>query len=281
MATTEGYRPHFAMIRVDGNMVGMVQILTQGFMKGRVGAVILDRGPLWLVPDPPQDWIYGFFEAFSRDFPRSWLGRRRIIPECGPGVIPESDWTHLGFRPNPRLSPYQTIWIDLTLPPETIQARMTKSWRYDLRRGLLRSDLEITFSTTPQGALPIILHAAVDQRARGYCGLSAGRLMKLIRFCAAGDGVVIARAKKGPDDVAGAIFLRHGLDATYQTGWVNDAGRDIAANHVLLWRAIEHLAACGVRALDLGGVNDDDARGVAHFKKGLGGTHVCFDHPYC
>jgi lipid II:glycine glycyltransferase (peptidoglycan interpeptide bridge formation enzyme) len=82
------------------------------------------------------------------------------------------------------------------------------------------------------------------------------------------------RADVGRDRLAGMMFLIHGEAATYQVGWTSDAGRDLHAHNLMLWRAIEELRERGVRSLDLGGVNTQRSAGIARFKMSTGGTVI-------
>jgi lipid II:glycine glycyltransferase (peptidoglycan interpeptide bridge formation enzyme) len=85
--------------------------------------------------------------------------------------------------------------------------------------------------------------------------------------------ILTLRADVGRDRVAGMMFLIHGEAATYQVGWNSDAGRDLHAHNLILWRGIEALRERGVRRLDLGGVNTTRSAGIARFKMSTGG-HV-------
>ena len=67
------------------------------------------------------------------------------------------------------------------------------------------------------------------------------------------------------------MFLIHGQAATYQVGWTSEAGRDMHAHNLILWRGIEELRERGVRMLDLGGVNTIRSAGIARFKISTGG----------
>ena len=79
------------------------------------------------------------------------------------------------------------------------------------------------------------------------------------------------RADLGRDRVAAMMFLLHGQAATYQVGWTSDAGRDLHAHNLILWKGIEELKERGIRQLDLGGVNTARSAGIARFKMATGG----------
>ena len=77
-----------------------------------------------------------------------------------------------------------------------------------------------------------------------------------------------ARHRGAP--MAAALILRHGRMATWQMGHVTEQGRALNAMNLVLWRAMDWLAAQGHGMLDLGLINSDDAPGLARFKLGTG-----------
>jgi lipid II:glycine glycyltransferase (peptidoglycan interpeptide bridge formation enzyme) len=92
--------------------------------------------------------------------------------------------------------------------------------------------------------------------------------------------VLTLRADLGRDAAAGMMFLVHGEAATYQIGWVGDAGRELGAHNLLLWHAMLELRERGVRTLDLGGVDTARGAGLARFKLGTGGEVVTLAGSY-
>ena len=58
--------------------------------------------------------------------------------------------------------------------------------------------------------------------------------------------------------------------ASYHVGWSGPEGRAANAHPLLLWSAMQALAAEGINRLDLGDVNTEDAPGLARFKIGAG-----------
>ena len=92
-------------------------------------------------------------------------------------------------------------------------------------------------------------------------------------FMVRGD-VVIGIARHNDVACGGILILCHGRSATYQIGWTSDRGRTCGAHNVLLWQALAQLKARGITTLDLGGMNDETAKGVKAFKEGLGGRTI-------
>ena len=86
--------------------------------------------------------------------------------------------------------------------------------------------------------------------------------------------MLIGRALSDDKAIGAILIFCHGQGATYQIGWSGKAGRDQGAHYLLLWDAISVLQNKGVKDFDLGGVNEDEAKGVKRFKSGMGGRLV-------
>ena len=71
--------------------------------------------------------------------------------------------------------------------------------------------------------------------------------------------------------VAGIAILMHGNSGSYRIGWNTEVGRKVNAHYNLLWNAILTLKELGLEYFDLGGIKPDDAKGISHFKTGIGG----------
>ena len=72
------------------------------------------------------------------------------------------------------------------------------------------------------------------------------------------------------EPVAGALFVRHGPDASYYVAAATDEGRKRNAANLVLWRGLLALKAAGVRKVDLGTIDTDRSPGLARFKLGTG-----------
>jgi hypothetical protein len=77
-------------------------------------------------------------------------------------------------------------------------------------------------------------------------------------------------ASVGRRPVAGMLFLRHGLGATYHVGFSDPGGRHLSAHTLLLWSAACWLADQGHTRLDLGQIDTENAPGLTRFKLGAG-----------
>ena len=110
-------------------------------------------------------------------------------------------------------------------------------------------------------------------RPSSGCAPSGTWIRHLRKFVPDTDFLVLDAVLDGAP-VAGTICIRHGNSATYQVGWNGSDGRRCHAHNLLLWQSALRLRDSGCTWLDLGGVNDQDAAGIARFKSGMGGAAV-------
>lgn len=259
MCALQNQSARWGIIEIDGNQAGMVQILEAGILKNAIHAVILDRSPIWFENYGHPEHIKAFFETFNRQFPRRWGRKRRIIPKT------DIDITPFGFEKI--RDGYQTIWLDLRPDIETLRANLKKNWRASLQKAE-KQDLSIIWDEKGKYLAWLLSSYMKDRATKGYDGASLQLLKALTQNCS----FLIGRVEANQKPIAGILIFKHGPAATYQLGFSTSAGRDKTAHHIVLWQAIERLKIEGIKDFDLGGINDETAKGVKRFKEGLGGS---------
>jgi len=269
----QGQRPRRARILLDGEVAGLFQIQEAQILRRAIHAVILDRGPLWLDGYGTPAHVTAFFRAFDREFPRRIGRRRRILPELSdtPEMRAALDATRLRRRAGS--IGYQTIWVDLRPELSEMRAALRGKWRGHLTKGE-SSGLETAWSWGGAEVTKLLKGYQEDKEVRGYPGPAPRTVADLCRALLPQRRVLVGTATADGRLVSAVLLLGHGGSATYQVGWTTAEGRARRANHVLLWQGIERLKQAGYLDLDLGGVNDADAKGVKTFKEGLGGDTV-------
>jgi hypothetical protein len=115
--------------------------------------------------------------------------------------------------------------------------------------------------------------------AKGFAGPSADFVAQLARLKSPRQ-TLAAIALDGRDPVAGALFLRHGPDASYCVAAADARGRAANAANLVLWRGLMALKEQGVRKVDLGTIDTDKSPGLARFKLGAGGRPVVLAGTY-
>ncbi len=249
----------------------MVQILEASALGKVVHALMIDRGPLWFEGYGSFEHFTMFTEALLKEFPRRMFRRYRFIPEMEQTPALDSFMTGMGFTGTGQ--PYETICLDLSQSEDDLRAQLKKNWRAVLSKAE-KENFQIDWTITTANFKSFLSYYAADKAEKGYEGPTAETLMALARAFIPGGCMLYGRALKDRQERASILLLKHGAGATYQVGWTSEYGRKTGAQTLLLWRGMLELKNQGVTEFDLGGINDDTAKGVKKFKQGMGGRIV-------
>lgn len=265
-------RGRWGLIKLDGAEAGLIQILEAGVFGNIIHAMHIDCGPLWFNGFGSEDDFSDFLKAFRKYFPKRWGRKIRFIPEIQETENIKSALRKHGFKRS-NSSHQETSWIDLCLDAEMLKQQPRKNWRNMLSRAQ-REEVKTIFDIDPDHMKRLLQYYVLDKLAKDYGGVNVELLTALIKHLAPQGKVMLGRAIKGSDILGYGLFFIHGKSATYQIGWTGSKGRGIGAQNKLLIDACAVLKAKGIEDLDLGGMNDETAKGVKDFKMGMGGEHV-------
>lgn len=267
-------KARWGVIRFDDKPAGIVQIFEAGILWNAIHAVIIDRGPLWFKGFGGAAHTKLFFEEFNRQFPARLGRRRRILPEIEDGMTAQKILQSAGLARMDGRKGYETVWVDLSGDNEVRRAALRPNWHGSLKKGE-RAGLILEWSADGRDFPALLAGYIEDRRIKGYDGPSPQLLSSLATFMTPKGGMITGTARDTDGRVAAMVmFVRHGRSATYLVGWTTDSGRENSAHHLLLWEGMGVLKENGVIELDLGGVNDDNAKGIKDFKEGMGGKTV-------
>ena len=262
----------WGVIEIDGREAGLVQILEVRLLGKAIHALAIDRGPVWFEGYGSLEHFERFLKALLKQFPRR-IGRKyRIIPEIEHSAALDSVMDTYGFQKHGKA--YQTIMLDLTEDPESMRANLKKNWRGTLLKAEKQEGLSVDWTITTADYKIFLQDYAADKAAKGYDGPSVQLLTALARTVLAKGNMRFGRTITDGQAIASVLLLKHGTTATYQVGWSSDTGRQLGAQNLLLWQAMLELKNDGITELDLGGINDDTAKGVKKFKEAMGGRIV-------
>ncbi len=231
----------------DGN-----RPLAQALLLTRAGITATLRGPLWHADTSPTDRIAAL----------------RTLRCAGLRLVEAEDATSAdilraaGFRMV--ATPAHVAELDLT--PDVINRRraLDGKWRNCLTHAEA-AGLTLHRRTLTGPSDPLLLAELAQRRTRGYRALPPA-------FATAFPDAEVAEARQNGTPIAAMLFLRHGQAATYHIAHTTTAGRKADAHRLLLWDAMNHLAAEGRTRLDLGTIDTVTAPDLARFKLGTGAT---------
>lgn len=269
--TTQRFYGHTlscAALRRNHKVIGLCAVKETGALNNWLHAIMCDRGPMWLDGQENAENFELFVQALAKKFPRRIGRRRRFIPEYknADDILKRNKWHTIGDG-------YDTAWMDLTHNEKTLRKNLKKNWRGSLQK-FEKSDVDVVWDETGKTLPWLLKHYEIDKAQRGYEGASPKFLRWLGNICASKNNLLIGQAIDEGHCIGSIMILCHGLSATYQVGWTSDDGRKKCVHHGLLWQAMLKLKSRAIKDLDLGGMNDEKAKGVQKFKKGLGGESV-------
>lgn len=257
------------LIHFQGKPIGMV-IVTRRRTFGGGASCSLYRGPLWIYDEIPGEMLKLALLQLRRRH-RWWRGRPLTFhPELADSADNRRVLRAAGFR---RVAEgYATIWLDLSLPRQTLRANLRPQWRNKLTQAEGHGIDVVVGGRDDQFEWLYENHAS-HMAEHGYRGPSPALLRALRARAPEGQKPLLLIAQQSGEPIAGVLATVHGKSATYLIGWSGDAGRHVRAHNLLLWRAVEQLKSAGIHWFDLGGINTE-APGVASFKRGMGGELV-------
>lgn len=264
----DGLMTRIALIEDQGRSIGMMCV--QQIKFGPAQIINLKRGPLWFV-EPTQELIIEFAKAFRKEFPKRLFQRLRWMPEIElkPEAIGQLE--KIGFKL--RTENFSTALINLRDPLSVIRKNLRQKWRNCLHKAE-RSSLTLEVQTNNGQLRSFIKFYEFHQRQRKYRGPSRRFLNTELDNSEKTKDHFFVWAYVDHFPVAAIAVTRHGNTAAYRIGWNNPDGRKHNAHYALLWKAIEISKQFGHTHFDLGGLLCDEAAGVTHFKKGLGGHEI-------
>lgn len=211
--------------------------------------------------------------------PVAMLPRARLHRDTLPGLVTTSGlrkslWVLNPDHPAPWLAdlgavavmtPSHVAELDLT---GDMRAQMHQKWRNRLAFAE-KQNLRVTRQNlTDKSDRWLLDQDHKQQQTRGYTTWPEALTLAYAQ-ANKGDAKLFT-AFIGKEQIAALLILRHGTGATYHISHSSDAGRERSAHNLLLWEAMQWLAAKGVATLDLGLVDTEKSAGLARFKLGTG-----------
>ncbi len=242
------------------------------------GIVWIAAGPL-VQPDAGPEDLKAIFAALRAYAEQSGHILRLRLPASTLRDIPSVDRVaaEAGFVPADRSPPYQTVIIDCEQDEDTLMRALHGKWRNPLRNALKSG---MALETRPIADCTDRFHGLYQQvqAAKGfspdippefYYPLSGPDFSHEVLF-----------TRQDGADLGAMTIGRAGTTGVYLFGATLDAGRRLNAGHYLMWQAILHCKAQGLRWFDLGGIDADTNPSVTRFKLRTGGTEVTAPGPY-
>jgi hypothetical protein len=138
--------------------------------------------------------------------------------------------------------------MDLRAPVASRRAALHQNWRHQLGQAETGPLRVLHRPMTPDH--PLLVLSQQHERTHGYRNWPRALTAAFVQAAPAQTHLFTALLRG--HSVAHMLFLTHGARATYHIGHTTDAGRNSRAHNLLLWEAVNTLAARGTTTLDLG-----------------------------
>ena len=203
--------------------------------------------------------------------PRGLLRAVLLAPEIQENAATQTSWLGRGRV----YTGHSCAIVDL---PHYGRQVLRQKWRNRLNAAQARG-LRIELADRGKWLDWVVARYDRVRAAKGFAGPSADFVAQLVRLKSPRQALA-AIALDGREPVAGALFLRHGPDASYYVAASDAQGRAANAANLVLWRGLMALKEQGVRKVDLGTIDTDKSPGLARFKLGAGGQPLTLAGTY-
>lgn len=255
------------VFKVNAEPIAVVQVLTRRLGPLQVNRV--NRGPLNLrsLSNTEQLGVLREIGRLGNALGGSIL---LIAPELKLTGANALALETLGFRLR-HWRTCESVRLDLRRPAAELLAGFSGSWR-SLAKDISRPERRgVTIAVETDQVAHTWMTARHEElmRERRFDGVPPDLLRHV---CSAGrEQVLVVRAVRDGEAIAGACIAIHGVAATYLSGWSSGSGRKMGAMQMVLWAVVDILRDRKAEWFDLGGIDDDLTPGISAFKRGMGG----------
>ena len=262
---------------VDGQPVALAQLLvkTWSFFGG---VARLNRGPVLVevdggrIDDSVKLVLIKMLEKIARS-KKCWI--LFLAPELRMHEDNARLLKSIGLTPREKPLAWGSSLLALDGDEADLLKKLNGKWRNLLRKSQ-KNDLKVERAEYTEASISGLIEFYEEaQRDVGFSGVLPSLLRSLwkrsnedFQFCQ------YSATQLSDSEVVGVLVsVTHGDTATYLLGNTNLDGRKLNANYGMLWEAIIDAKNAGCRWFDLGGINENTPKGVAHFKSGLNGDN--------
>ncbi|MDB2676339.1 peptidoglycan bridge formation glycyltransferase FemA/FemB family protein [Amylibacter sp.] len=275
-SSSQGWVPlRYAIENIDGEVVAIAQILTKT-LPFFGGVARLNRGPLLFTEfdDPEYENYLEVLQSILelKQKKRWWLFF--IAPEIARNIVDKSKLDALGLRLR-NTSRWGSSVVNLKCNLDDIVKNLNGKWRNLLRKAQ-KSDLEVRkiVMSDPEFERAMYMYKKM-QKEKNFSGTPVD-LLRNLGTCKGSVwdfNIYIGELDfpSGKEIVGMVITVRHNKTSTYLVGCSSHEGRKLSVNYILLFQAISDAKKFGCLNFDLGGLNENTPKGVAHFKRGISG----------
>lgn len=251
--------------------LALCQVLEKRIAGVRVAARV-NRGPLFLEPDPPTHIKANVLRLLRKQ----WSLRRACPLLIAPALAATEENHQLlreaGFRDRHRDDHHRSARVDLRQGEDALRKHLASTWRNRLRHAE-KSGLELEVSDSPASIAWMLDRHAENMRTKNFHRPSPALVGAFCRSLAPGEARVL-RAFADGEPLAGMLLIQYDRHSEYYVGWFGEQGRKFNCGNFLYWHCMLESMRSGCAWFDVGGYEDNEKYG--HFKLGMRGVEYRF-----
>jgi hypothetical protein len=265
---SEGNIPLRYELRLEQRTVGLVQVLKKKLPKIPASLYRVNRAPLFFPGYQDSVIQFAALKQMAGHFSKWKIRPLFIAPEMPHDLATEMILKKLGFF-NYSKARYRSSWLSLALSEEQLRKNLQQKWRNTLNAAE-KNGLSLRISSRKEDLQWLIERYKELMASKQFQGTPV-HLIEALYLNDANTNFFIAIADFESSPCAAVLIALHGNSATYLVGWNGETGRNLKANHFLLWNSMRELQKRGFAWFDVGGMDEKNLPMITSFKEGLGG----------
>ncbi|NCX94215.1 MAG: peptidoglycan bridge formation glycyltransferase FemA/FemB family protein [Gammaproteobacteria bacterium] len=278
---TTGWKAKPYVFLKNQEPIALAHVLEKKKLGITVGRV--NRGPLWIKPLSSTEDLSQIYALLRAKYS---LFKSKVLV-VAPHLLTQADHhlslRELGFRRLKRHASWQSIWVDLQQPEESLRRALKSNWRCPLaaaeKKNLIFRKMDFAHRW------PFFLDQYERFKKNKFSGIASSFLQAMGEEIEKNKDIEahIYEVFQEDNPIVSALVIRHGRCATYLAVWAEEAARRVSASNFLVWNIMMNLKQEGCELFDFGGISDSstEAQDIAAFKRGVGGLEYELVGEFC
>ncbi len=261
-------------------VVAMAQVSIRKTPGIKAGVATVYWGPIWRRKGKPTDLT--ILDKMVQALRDEYVHKRRLLLRIWPvgfQNIKLADFDDKtkdvlekqGFRHNPRVQAYRTLFLDLLPPLEELRKNLAQKWRNQLNVAE-KSNLTIMEGNSDEMYLIFLkMLQEMISRKKFSSEVNYEEYREVQRELPEPLKMKIFICNYEERPLSAGVFSAIGETGLYLLGASSNGGMKMNASNLIHWQVINWLKEKGCHWYDLGGIDPVGNSGVYHFKNGITG----------